>query len=206
VIVVDPDVGTEREILAARLGGQYFVFPDNGVITLVAQSLPTEQLVCVRDKRYFQTASPSGTFHGRDILAPVAARILLGLDLRRLGPQPVQYKMLDLPGVREEESGISGQVLYVDRFGNLITNLTDTFIRKRYDALDRVRVQCNGKDCGPLRNSYAAAEKGEPLAIINSMGLLEIAVNRGAASAALGVRVGAPVRVCCPEGLVHPKE
>ena len=206
VVVVDPGVGTEREILAARMGGQYFVFPDNGVITLVASSLPLEQLVCVRDNRYFQTPGPSSTFHGRDILAPVAARILMGLDLRRLGPQPTRYKLLELPNVREEAGGLSGQVLYVDRFGNLVTNLTDALIHKRYDALDRVRVQCDGKDCGPLRNSYATLEPGAPLAIINSMGLLEIAVNRGAASRVLGAHVGAPVRVCCPNGPAHPKE
>ena len=197
VVVVDPDVGTEREILAARFGGQYFVFPDNGVISFIASSLPLEQIVAVRDKRYFRTAAPSGTFHGRDILAPVAARILLGLDLRRLGPPPAKYKLLELPRVAEGTGELSGEVLYVDRFGNLITNITNDLIRRHWDALDRVRVFCDGREIGPLRNNYAS-DGGLPLAIINSMGLLEIAINRVRASAALGARVGTPVRVCCP--------
>ena len=197
VIVVDPDVGTEREILAARFAGQHFVFPDNGVISFIAAAMPLEQIVAVRDKRYFRTSAPSGTFHGRDILAPVAARILLGLDLRRLGPQPGKYKLLELPKVAESSGELAGEVLYVDRFGNMITNITDTVIRKHWDVLDRVQVFCNGRGVGPLRNNYAAGA-GEPLAIINSMGLVEIALSRARASAALGARVGTPVRVCCP--------
>ena len=205
VVVVDPDVGTPREVLAARFGGQYFVFPDNGVITFIASGLPLEEIVTVRDKRYFRTPGPSGTFHGRDILAPVAARILTGLDLRRLGPRPPKDKLLDLPGVREEADGLGGQVLYVDRFGNLIANITDQLIRQRYDVLDRVRVTCNGHDCGPLRSTYGSAEAGKPLAIINSMGLLEIAVNRGAATQVFGARVGTPVRVLGPEGTGKPR-
>jgi S-adenosylmethionine hydrolase len=198
VIVVDPEVGTPREILAARFGGQYFVFPDNGVISFIAASLPLEQIVAVRDKRYFRTTDPSGTFHGRDILAPVAARILMGLDLRRLGPAPDHYKLLELPQVVEKPTELTGQVLYIDRFGNLITNITDTMIRRRWDVPERLRVSCEGHDVGPLRSTYAAGQPGEPLAIINSMGLLEIAVHRDRASHLLEVRVGAAVRVFCP--------
>jgi S-adenosylmethionine hydrolase len=195
VIVVDPDVGTDREILAARFGGQYFVFPDNGLISFIAASLPLEELVAVRDKRYFRSEGPSGTFQGRDILAPVAARILMGLDLRRLGPQPDRYNLLDLPQVLENPSELVGQVLYVDRFGNMITNITDTLLRHHWDSLDRLTVSCNGRDVGPLRNAYGGVAPGEPLAIINSMGLLEIALNRGRASQLLSAHVGAPVRV-----------
>jgi S-adenosylmethionine hydrolase len=195
VIVVDPDVGTDREILAARFGGQYFVFPDNGVISFIAAGLPLEQIVAVRDKRFFRTTAPSGTFHGRDILAPVAARILMGLDLRRLGPTPDRYKILDLPRVVEKPGELTGQVLYVDRFGNLITNITDALVRHRWDEPDRVRVYCNGRDIGPLKSTYGGGELGQPLAIINSMGLLEIATNRGRASYMLDAHVGAEVRV-----------
>lgn len=199
LVVVDPDVGTGREILAARFGGQVFVFPDNGVITLVAGSMPLEQIVIVRDKRYFATSDPSGTFHGRDILAPVAVRILMGLDLRRLGPQPDKYKLLDLPPVAEPPGELAGQVVYVDHFGNVITNLTEAAIRHRWAVPDRLHVLCQGKDCGPLRGTYGTVAAGEPLALINSMGLLEIAVNHDQASRVLGAQVGTPVRVCCPD-------
>jgi len=195
LVVVDPDVGTDRDILAARFGGQVFVFPDNGVISFVAGSMPLEQIVAVRDKRYFATSDPSGTFHGRDILAPVAVRILLGLDLRRLGPQPDKYKLLDLPPVAEPPGELAGQVVYVDHFGNVISNITEAAIRHRWAVPDRVRVFCQGKDYGPLRGTYGHVAAGEPVALINSMGLLEIAVNRDQASRILDARIGTAVRV-----------
>jgi S-adenosyl-L-methionine hydrolase (adenosine-forming) len=200
VIVVDPEVGTQREILAARFGGQHFVFPDNGLISFIAASLPMEQIVAVRDKRYFRTPAPSNTFHGRDIMAPVAARILMGLDLRRLGPKPDRYKILDLPRVAEKPSELVGQVLYVDRFGNLITNITDTLIRHHWDTQDRIRIVCNGHEIGPLRGTYSGGPEGQPLAIINSMGLLEIALNRGRAAHHLEAHVGTEVRLTSGTG------
>lgn len=195
VVVVDPGVGTSREILAARLGGQYFVFPDNGVITFVQEVLPMEEIAIVRDRRFFRTDAPSATFHGRDILAPVAGHILRGLDIRRLGQRPQTYKLLDLPAVREEPDELLGEVRYVDRFGNLVTNITAAMIRRRWDAPERSRVRCGQRDIGPLRGAYAAGEAGEPLAVVNSMGLLEIAVREGRAADVLQAGLRTAVRV-----------
>lgn len=196
VVVVDPDVGGNQSILAARFGGQLFVFPDNGVITFVSAAMPLEQIAAVRDKRYFASPEPSSTFQGRDIFAPIAAQLLRGLDIPRLGPPPETYKLLDLPPVADEDGDLAGQVIYVDRFGNVISNITAADIRQRWDSPGRLHVFCNKHDCGPLRVTYGAVDQGQPVALINSMDLLEIAVNRGRASLVLNAPVGTRVCVC----------
>ncbi|HUT56790.1 MAG TPA: SAM-dependent chlorinase/fluorinase [Phycisphaerae bacterium] len=196
VVAVDPSVEVDRSILAARFGGHLFVFPDNGVITFVSAAAPLEQMAIVRDKRYFASPEPSSTFQGRDIYAPVAAQLLRGLDMRRLGPPPETFKLLDLPAVADDEGDLAGQVIYVDRFGNVISNITASDIRQRWANPDRLHVFCQKVDCGPLRGTYGAVDAGQPVALINSMGLLEIAVNRGRASLSLKAAVGTKVYVC----------
>jgi len=194
VVVVDPGVGTERRILAGRFGGQRFLFPDNGVITMVAESMPLEAIAVVRNVKYLP-AQASMTFHGRDIFAPLAAQILNGLDIRQLGPQPDTYKLLDIPAPRFQEGCIIGQVVYVDRFGNLISNIAREFIRRHVQDLEKLTVTCAGRSVGPPRMTYALVKAGEPLSLINSLELLEVAVNRGNAAQVLGAGVGADVRI-----------
>lgn len=195
VVVVDPGVGTERRILAARFGRQNFLFPDNGVIGFIARALPLEAIVVVRSTRYLPPINPSMTFHGRDIFAPVAAHILNGVDIRQLGPQPDTYKLLDISAPSEQGGGLTGEVIYADTFGNLITNISEEVVRERWESLGRLHVHCNGRDVGTLQGTYAFVEPSQPLALFNSMGLLEIAVNRGRASDVLEAGIGAEVRV-----------
>ncbi len=194
VVVVDPTVGTDRRILAARLGGQMYLLPDNGVITFVAGSQPMEAMHVVRNPAYLP-AGASMTFHGRDIFAPVAAAILNGVDLHRLGPMPDTYKLLDLPAPAEQSGGLAGQVIYIDRFGNLVSNISSDDLVRRWKDLDRLRVWCAGKEIGPLVGAYAFVGPGKPLALINSMKLVEVAVNQGRAADLLGAAVGAEIVV-----------
>jgi len=201
VVVVDPGVGTQRRILAGRFGRQVYLFPDNGIITLVAQKLPMEALFSVRNPDFLPPPSAAGmTFHGRDIFAPVAGHILNGLDIRRLGPTPKTYKTLEVPAARLEGGGIVGQVVYVDRFGNLVSNIPWEMVRRAVRDPDRATVRCAGRDVGPLRGTYGFAEPGRPLALINSMSLVEVAVNGGRASDALGAGVGSEVRMVVGDG------
>jgi len=189
-VVVDPTVGTDRRVVAARYAGQTIVAPDNGVITLVDRALLLEQIVAVRDRRYFRSASVSATFHGRDIFAPLAAHLARGLALDRLGPQPEKIKLLEVPEPQPDADGaLAGQVLYVDRFGNLISNIPVSGCGGERE------VVCGGRSVGPIRQAYANAERGEALALINSMGLVEVAVNGGRACDVLGAGVGTEVRV-----------
>jgi hypothetical protein len=195
VVVIDPLVGTNRRILAGQFGGQMFLFPDNGVITFIAESLPAEALVSVSNTKYLPPRPPSMTFHGRDIFAPVAAHILNGVRLSDLGPQPETYELLDIPHPAALADALAGQVIYVDRFGNLVSNISAEDVLHWCDNPAAIRVLCAGRDVGPLQGTYAFAGRGEPLALLNSMELLEVAVNRGRACDVLNAAVGTEVRV-----------
>jgi len=195
-VVVDPTVGSRRRILAARYAGQFVVFPDNGVITVVNQDQPLEQIVVVQDERYFLSPRVSSTFHGRDIMAPVAARLASGLPLSRLGPPPETIELLELPEMEVDVAGVvRGKIVHVDRFGNLITNLPASFLTDTFGDLTRCEVTCAGKPVGPILPTYASAPPGGQLALINSSSLLEIAVNAGSAVVDLGADVGDDVQV-----------
>jgi S-adenosylmethionine hydrolase len=189
-------VGTERRIIAARMGDQTYLCPDNGVITFIAAAMPMQAMAVVRNTKYLPPIEPSMTFQGRDIFAPVAAHLARGVPVTDLGPQPDSYKLLELPRAVAANGQITGSVLYVDRFGNLITDIPQTMLDGGRD-LACLRAFCNGKDAGPLQASYAFVDAGMPLSLFNSMGLLEVAVNQGRACDYFGCGVGAPVVVKC---------
>ena len=195
-VVIDPTVGSQRRILAARYAGQFVVFPDNGVITIVNQDQPLEQIVVVRNQQYFLSPEISTTFHGRDIMAPVAAQLAKGLPLSRLGPPPDAMELLDLPDTEVDEQGtVTGRVVHVDRFGNLITNLPESLLAETLGDLDNCDVLCGGQSLGAIQRTYASVEPGAALALINSSNLLEIAVNSGSAAVTFGVDVGGEISV-----------
>jgi len=197
VVVVDPGVGTERNILAARYGEQLFLFPDNGVITFVNEHLPLREIAVVSDTRYVP-ARASATFHGRDVFAPLAGHILNGLEIGALGPPPNTLKLLEIPEAGRDDSGFVGQVIYVDHFGNLVTNIPGRAAQERWEEMSLTRVLCAGRDIGPLRRTYADVADGQPVALVNSAGMVEVAVNRGRAGDVLSAGVGTEVRVTGP--------
>ena len=194
--VVDPGVGTERRILAARYAGQTVVAPDNGLVSFVDRDQPLSEIVVIRNDRYFLPGPTSATFHGRDIMAPVAAAIAGGLALAKLGPAPDKFKLLDLPEPRSEDGGaVVGEVIYVDRFGNLVSNVPGELLEQSLGDRAVAAVSCAGRDVGGIEATYDFGEAGQPLALINSMSLLEVAVKGGRACDVLDAGVGAEVRV-----------
>jgi len=194
VVVVDPGVGTDRAILAADYADQIVIFPDNGVITLVERLLPLKEIrVCCNTQ--YVPSEVSGTFHGRDIMAPLAGRILNGLSISVLGPRPGTYKLFDLPEPTAEEDRITGQVMQIDKFGNLMTNIPGPLLRQVAGRLDAVRTTCGDKDAGPLARSYGFVEPGTPLVVFNSMDMVEVAVNQGRADEFFDAEVGTQVVV-----------
>ena len=195
VVVVDPGVGTDRRILAGTFEGQTYLFPDNGVITMVAERGPAEELVIVRHPDFTTPRHLSQTFHGRDVFAPLAAEILKGLDIRRLGPQPETFTLLDLPVCEEGPNELIGQVMYVDVFGNLVSNIPAARVYACWADFEGVRGSLAGRDVGPIQGAYGFVEPGEPVMVINSTGLVEIAVNRGRACDVLQAGVGTVVRL-----------
>jgi len=191
-VVVDPGVGTSRSILAARYGQQTVIFPDNGIVTLLERVLPLADIrICMnlpQSQRYV-----SNTFHGRDIMAPLAAEILKGLHISTLGPRPATYKLFELPNPVVAGSRIVGQVMYIDHFGNLITNISGELARHVGGRLVNVKTTCCEKDGGPIVTSYGFVDEGKPLVLFNSTDMIEIAVNQGRAADHFEARVGSPV-------------
>jgi len=195
VAVVDPGVGTERRILAARFGEQHFLFPDNGIISFVAHHLPLREIAVVHNPRYMPHTPASMTFHGRDVFMPVAAHMLGGVQIHMLGTLPETYKTFDIPEPKATDDTIVGSVLHVDHFGNLISNITERMVRERWQHIDRLIVTCDSAPIGKLVNTYGHVAEGEPLALFNSMRLIEVAVNGGSAEKTFNAKVGTEVRI-----------
>ncbi len=207
--VVDPGVGTERRALAVRTPAGTFVGPDNGLFSWVLAEVPEWVAVEIREPAY-RLPRVSSTFHGRDIFAPAAAHLVAGVPLERLGPRVTDPVMLPVPRLEIGAGVLEGEVLYADRFGNLVTSIG----RFQWDG-DRLilapafrpasgemalspkgaRVVLADVELRGIRRTYGDVAVGEPVALVGSSGFLEIAIRQGSAAMALGVVAGAPVRI-----------
>ena len=190
VIVVDPGVGGQRRILYVEHRGHRFLAPDNGVLTGLLKE--TDRLISVENRDFFRE-EVSYTFHGRDIFAPVAAALAGGLDPGELGPETDQPVIVNWSEPTLDRDTIEGSIIYIDVFGNLVTNITREHIRK-LDS-DQPKVFLCGREIGCPQTSYAWSAKGEPLAILDSFDHLEIAVNEGNAAEIYKVGTGDEVTV-----------
>lgn len=193
VVVVDPGVGTSRKVLLARFAGRYVIAPDNGLVTLVHREFPAEEAYVVENRQYF-AGELSGTFHGRDMMAPVAAHLASGVKASAFGRVASSMEMLPIPYRAAVADGqISGEVLCVDRFGTLVTNIR----RDQLPAgdLGSLVVQVRGRELRGVHHTFSDAARGELLALVGGGGLVEIAVNGGRADEALSARAGESVVV-----------
>jgi len=197
LVVVDPGVGSGRRPLAVQAGGHFFVGPDNGLFWPVIERDPEASLVHLRESRFF-LPDVSRTFHGREIFAPVAAHLSMGVALERMGTKIDDPVRLSLPELRVTGDTLTGQIVRVDNFGNLVTNITAGQLWL-FLGSGPFRIVVGNFEILKISGTYADGEQGEPLALINSSNVLEIAVNLGRASEYIGVRdeeiVGTPVRV-----------
>jgi hypothetical protein len=194
VAVVDPGVGTSRRAIAIKDGGYIFVGPDNGIFSFILCAPASAALQAVHlTNRDYWLAAPSATFHGRDIFAPVAAHLAAGVPLAALGTEVAVDDLVRLPLPRSERRGdvIYGEVVHVDHFGNLVSNITATSLHDPHALL----VEIAGVRISGLSPSYAAGEAGQPMALIGSTGYLEIAVPGGSAARVLMAGKGTPVAV-----------
>lgn len=187
--VVDPGVGGTRRGLALRCRDRFFVGPDNGLFSLIISSAPQWDAREILNPD-FMLSRPHPTFHGRDVFAPAAAHLSSGMSFDILGPRITDPVILPIPKPDRVGQGIDGEVIYVDRFGNLSTNIEGEMIAGEVKAVTAGDVIIRG-----ISRYFAEAKVGAPLALINSFGLLEIAVNLGKASELLGLRKGDRVRV-----------
>ena len=177
--VVDPGVGTARRALAASEGGHWFVAPDNGLLSFL------------QSPRFVSLPIPAGaapTFHGRDVFAPAAAALASGARLEDLGSPITDPNHSPLPTPHHDGVGVVGEVLYLDRFGTLISNIPGAQVEPG------VRIRVAGTDVGVVRRTFGDVERGTLVAFVGSGGTVEVAVRDGSAARLLGVGVGAEVR------------
>lgn len=193
VAVVDPGVGTKRSIIFARVGSHLFLAPDNGLLTeLLEEKAPVWKL----DESRFALPSVGRTFHGRDIFAPAAGKLSGGLALEDAGTPTNEWTRAPLPVPKAKPGELDGEVLLVDRFGNLVTNLTEADLDTAFRG-DRsgVSVLLDATRIEGISGTYRDGAPGKPLALVGSYGHLEIAVPMGNAAEALRAGPGAPIRL-----------
>lgn len=189
--VVDPGVGTQRRGIAVQTANYFFVGPDNGLLSWALARETIRAIHSLENKSYF-LPKVSATFHGRDIFAPVAARLSQGVPLQRLGPRLTSYVGIEWPEPKPTGHGLQGEVMYLDHFGNAITNISAREIGSQINCM---AVFVRGRRVGYPAPSYQAVAPGRPVSIVGSSGFVEIAVNNGSAAKLLRLRVGAKVEL-----------
>lgn len=191
LVVIDPEVGTDRRLLYVRLGRQQFLLPDNGLITAVARRYIRGTTIALTNRRYW-AERVSNTFHGRDILAPVAAHLSLGASPSDLGEPVDDPILLPWPVPVSNSDSIDGQVMFVDRYGNLITNIA----REDLDSLGKdVEIACAGVPITIRARTYGDHPAGTLMYLIGSGGYVEIAIAQGNAALRLSAAAGTTVHV-----------
>ncbi len=195
LVVVDPGVGSERRALLVTTTKHYFIAPDNGVLSLV---MDQEERISVRhitSEHYF-LQPVSRTFHGRDVFAPCAGWLSRGVEVEKFGDEITDYVRFSLPKPKMlSKHTLTGAVLKVDRFGNLITNLTPANAPALFAANAKIKITVGQEAVSGVRGSYSEGKPGELFCLLNSMGFLEITCNRGSAAQTAKTGRGAVVLV-----------
>jgi hypothetical protein len=193
LVVVDPGVGSRRRKIIVRTKDYYFVAPDNGVLAPVLRDEPLKEIIEITNERYF-LKPVSCTFHGRDIFAPISAYLSKGESPAKFGRAVKSFRPLDLPAVKINRRELSGEIIHIDGFGNLISNIDkstlESFIKNK-----RFSIRLKNNTLRRISRSYVEETAGKPLALIGSFGCLEIAVNAGSARDYLKASKGDKIRV-----------
>ena len=194
VCVVDPGVGTTRRGIIARLGGQFFIGPDNGLMTLLYnRALQDGGSVEVYrlENREYQLSPLSHTFHGRDVFAPASAHLVNGIALENFGQPANDPVMLQFPEPLKTKDGWHGQVIHIDAFGNLACNLSVGQLAN----LSAPNIRIKDQMIQTIKLTFGEGKPGELIAVIDSFGSLSLSVVNGSAAKSLGAKVGDSVYV-----------
>ncbi len=173
--VVDPGVGTRRKALLIETKDYFFVGPDNGLFSFLGKK-EIKKIISLKNRKYF-LKEISSTFHARDIFAPVAGYLSLGILPDEFGPKIADIKKLKSNKIRKTKSGLTGNILHIDRFGNVVTSFQINNLPN-----SSFLIYFGKNKIGRLRKTYGSVKEGKPVAYINSFGYLEIAVNGGSAA------------------------
>jgi S-adenosyl-L-methionine hydrolase (adenosine-forming) len=193
VVVVDPGVGTDRAILCVELGLQRLLVPDNGCWTELARTLAKAPAVVTLTERRYWRSEVSTTFHGRDIFASVAGHLSLGVLPYQLGPPATSWVDLALPAPRVAPDLLAGEVLFVDDFGNLLTNLPGDIFLDARECIHEIKV--GHHTVTRQVRTYSEASAGEVVILVSSAGTVEVAEVQGSAARRLGAQPGTPVNI-----------
>lgn len=193
VAVIDPGVGSARRIVYAEIGEQRYIAPDNGLLSRLALHRAPDRIVAL-EERAFWLPQVSATFHGRDIMAPVAARLSRGLYPEQLGPRIDKLVSLTWPEVVILPRTIRGTVQSIDSFGNLITDITESMLAE-VPRDESVRITCDEHETLGIYRTYSDQPPSTLVALIGSSGRLELAIVQENAAAMLGIASGTPVVV-----------
>ncbi|MEX2477063.1 MAG: SAM-dependent chlorinase/fluorinase [Gracilimonas sp.] len=192
LVVVDPGVGTSRHPVVLKVKDQYFVGPDNGIFSLFFNEYDYEAYK-LNNITYWREGV-SKTFHGRDVFAPVAAHLSNGVELKELG-EPIEELVTYHWAVPiADKDGLQGWVVHIDRFGNLVTNISEELIEDHLKKKN-VKIYVGNTMLNKIVSTFGDVEEGEPAAFIGSSGMLEIGINKGNAGRMLSVDKGAQVSI-----------
>lgn len=187
--VVDPGVGSARRAVAVETERYFFVGPDNGLLSLAAERDGIKKAVELKRTELFRPEI-SPTFHGRDVFGPAAALLSASTAIEELGPVITDMERLDFPEPSKEEGLVTGEVIYVDHFGNLVSNISEEDLT---GLGPEVEVSLGGRLIGDLTDTYASVPEGIAAALVGSSGLLEVAVNLGSAEERFGAGRGTEI-------------
>jgi S-adenosylmethionine hydrolase len=205
VVVVDPGVGTARRPIVASSDKYHFVAPDNGVLSLVYAREARMHVRHITSGHYF-LQPVSNTFHARDIFSPVAAYLAKEVDALKFGDEIEDFVRFSAPKPKAvDENRLRGVVLKVDRFGNLVTNVTPQDAPMLFAAGKAFKIVVGNREITEIHNAYAEGAPGEVFGVLGSMGFLEIASNRGAAAQLTGAGKGSDVSIILGEGAAAGK-
>jgi len=182
VVVVDPGVGTERRPLLVSAQNQYFVAPDNGVLSVVYERETEGLVVRHANVEHYYLQPVSKTFHGRDIFAPVASWLSKSWQTPSMGDEISDYKRFSIPRPKDADGALKGAVLRTDAFGNLITNFRSEDLPESALKDGAIKLQVGTQLVSRLVDTFARGNNGEPIAYLGSSGYLEIGVNKGSAA------------------------
>jgi len=193
VVVVDPGVGTERRPLLVSAQNQYFIAPDNGVLSVIYEHEKESLIVRHANVEHYYLQPVSKTFHGRDIFAPVAAWLTKGWQTGSMGDEITDFKKFAIPRPKEADGTLKGVVLRADAFGNLITNFRSEDFPESALAGGAIKLQVGNQAVTRLVETFAQGNNGEAVAYVGSSGYIEVGMNKGNASRTLTIGRGAPV-------------
>lgn len=189
--IVDPGVGTERRAILVQTKQGFFVGPDNGVLMLAAQNQDIEHFYQITNPKFMLT-SVSSTFHGRDVFAPAAAYLDMGVNISEFGPEISDIVKPEFAILQQRNGSLIGEVLHVDGFGNIITNIP----QKEIAQVKKINVKLQNLSLNlNFAKTYKQAEPNEPIALIGSHGFLEIALNQANASEKFHAKTGDKIEV-----------